>query len=163
MTCSSTMRQIPSGEHQYACDELCDVLKFNFRRAERDDLYPVTRLAVEIDPRSGLVTVPDIVVLNTKPIGRVFKPDQVVLVAEVWTAEDSSDERARKFDLYAQAEIRYLWTADLDEPAVYAHEFLGNNWYRLRDTLRDREIDRIEAAPVPVSIQPAQLVRRARV
>ncbi|HEV3356622.1 MAG TPA: Uma2 family endonuclease [Pseudonocardiaceae bacterium] len=156
------MQQIPSGEHQFACDELCDVLKFNFRWAERDDLYPITRLAVEIDSRSGLVIVPDIAVLNTKPIGRVFTPDQVVLVAEVWTADDSVDERTRAFDLYARAEIRYFWTADLDEPSVNAYEFLGDSWYRLRDTLSGREIDRIEAAPVPVSIQPAQLVRRER-
>ncbi len=152
--------ETPSGEHQYACDELCALLKSSFRYADRDDLHVITRGGVEVGTEPRIAVVPDVIVLNTRPIGPVFTPDQVELVAEVWSPADSNDKRARRFDLYAQAEIRYFWTADLDGPVVDAYEFLGDNWYRLRDTLCGREIGRMEAAPVSVSVQPALLVPR---
>lgn len=150
-------RELPSAEHQYACDQLCDTLNSGWRWADRDDLYAVTGIAVEIDRPRRTVVVPDVVVLNTRPIGPVCTAKQVALVAEVWSQGDSDDERAQRFDLYADAEIRYFWTVELGEPVLDAYEYLGDKWYRRRDTLRGRETGRIEAAPVPVSIGPRGL------
>lgn len=149
---------LPSGQHQYAVDSLCRSLRSSICWADRDqDLWPVTGVGIEFRTPSPTVIVPDLVILKTRPVGTVFTPDQVALVAEVWSLEDSQLDRAQRFDLYAQANIQYFWTVELGEPIIDAYEYLGCNWYRRRDTLRGREVGRIEAAPVPVDIGPREL------
>ena len=53
------------------------------------------------------------------------------LVAEIWSPGNSKRDRADKFDAYAQAGIRYFWTA---APMTIA------------------------AAPVPITLDPADLL-----
>jgi hypothetical protein len=85
----------PGGPHQYAAAELWLVLKTALRDAGRHDLYPVTRAAAEIsaDRRTGLI--PDMIVVNIRPIGYP-SAENLLLVAEIWSPDNDAKERADK-------------------------------------------------------------------
>jgi Uma2 family endonuclease len=149
--------EAPCGLHQYVLSELWIHVTSTIREADRADLRPVPSINVEIRTLPRTAVIPDLVVLNVKPVGLVFTSDQVELVAEVWSVDDSSDDRTRRFDLYAKAGIRHYWTVELDGLVVAAYELRDDRYQRVA-TLRGDEIGAIEAAAVPVTIQPAQLV-----
>jgi Uma2 family endonuclease len=155
---SRTVR-LPSGEHQHAVDMLCELFKSSSRWEQRDnDFWPITGIGIEFHTPSPVVEVPDVVVLNVRPIGNVFRTDQVVLVAEVWSPEESAEDRRRKFDLYGRAGIRYFWTVDLGGPVIETYEHVGGNSYERRDVMRDSKVHEITTAPIPVMIKAALLV-----
>jgi hypothetical protein len=67
-----------------------------------DDWYPVTRVAAEIsaDRRTGLI--PDVIVVNIRPIGYP-SAENLLLVAEIWSPDNDAKERADKAAAYAPA------------------------------------------------------------
>jgi Uma2 family endonuclease len=146
----------PSGQHQYFGDELRAAFKSALRAAGRGDLYPVTGIGIEISSAWRTALIPDVVVLNTRPIGVSFKPEQVELVVEVWSPGNSHSERLTKMGAYAGAGIRYFWAVELDRPTVVAYE-LERGEYVKRATLAGGTAGTVLAAPVPITFDPADL------
>ncbi|WP_260192651.1 Uma2 family endonuclease [Actinophytocola gossypii] len=75
----------PSGQHQYAVDELRLVLKHALRDAGRSDLYAVSGVGVRISTGWRTALIPDVAVLNTRPGGTSIGPDDLELVVEIWS------------------------------------------------------------------------------
>jgi Uma2 family endonuclease len=146
-----------SGEHNAIGDELCQLFKKSARLARRRDLRPVTNVNAKLSTVRRTAVIPDVAILNTRPAGVAFIPQQIELIAEIWSPGNSNRERSEKFDVYAQAGIPYFWTVELDGPVVQAYELRAGR-YRLAATLRGGTTGTITAAPVPVTFDPADLV-----
>jgi Uma2 family endonuclease len=146
-----------SGPHQFIGDELRGMFRHALRMAGSQGLYPVTAVNVKLSTVRRTAVIPDVTILNTRPDDTAFVPQQVELVAEIWSPGNSHRERADKFDAYAQAGIRYFWTIELNGPVVHAYELRAGR-YHLATTLRAGTSGTITAAPVPVTFDPAELV-----
>ncbi|HJP78516.1 MAG TPA: Uma2 family endonuclease [Pseudonocardiaceae bacterium] len=145
-------------EHNAIGDELCQLFKSALRLAGRHGLYPVTNANAKLSTARRTAVVPDVAILNTSPVGMVAAiPQELELVAEIWSPGNSKRERSEKFDAYAQAGIRYFWTVDLDGPVVQAFELRAGR-YRLAAALRGGRTGTVTAAPVPVTFDPAELL-----
>lgn len=151
----------PGVEHQYAGDELRAVLKGVLRAAGRTDLYAVTAVGVEISSgwRTGLI--PDIVVIDVLPRGNLLRADNLTLVVEIWSPGNSHGEREDKIRSYAAAGVPFLWTVEFDkstgQPSVTAHR-LAHGEYVPEVVAKPGVTTTIEAAPVPVMLDPADLL-----
>lgn len=146
-----------SGEHNAIGDELCALFKKAVRLAGSSRLRPVTNINAKLSTVRKTAVIPDVAILNTRPAGVAFIPQQIELVAEIWSPGNSKLERSQKFDAYAQAGIPYFWTVELNGPVVQAFELRAGR-YRLAATLRAGTTGTITAAPVPVTFDPAGLV-----
>ncbi|MBV8932153.1 MAG: Uma2 family endonuclease, partial [Kutzneria sp.] len=142
-----------SGPHQYASDELRMAIKDALRAAGRSDLYAVTAIATKISTalRTGLI--PDVAVLNSRPIGVSFPPEALELVVEVWSPGNTRSERDTKMAAYAGAGVPFLWTVDQAETSVVLTTYRLESGRYVRDLRAGTgERVRITAAPVPVEV-----------
>jgi Uma2 family endonuclease len=101
--------------------------------------------------------MPDLVVLNCWPSHDYPVPEQVDLVVEVWSPEDTPEDRRHRQFSYATAGIRYFWAVEQDGPVVTPYE-LRDGSYREQTTLCPGTVGTITAAPVPVTFDPGQFL-----
>ncbi|AHH93824.1 Uma2 family endonuclease [Kutzneria albida] len=147
----------PAGQHQYAADELRAVLKAALSR--RTDLYVVTAVAVGISTRARTGLVPDVVVLNTRPVGTSFRAGDVELAVEVWSPGNTAEERANKVAAYALAGVPFFWAVELNKVGgvtVTAHRLEKDGYVAETTAVSGAEVT-LRTAPEPVTFDPADL------
>lgn len=98
------------GPHQYATGAVYRALWDAVRAAERDDLYAVIGVGVEITSALRTALVPDVALLNTKPALVSYPPDSLMVAVEVWSPGNTREERETKVAAYAEAGVPWLWT-----------------------------------------------------
>jgi Uma2 family endonuclease len=145
-----------SGEHDVICAELYSLFKSELRRAGCRGLHAAATINAKLSTARRTAVIPDAAILNKSVVGATFVPAEIELVVEVWSPGDSDDERWEKFEAYALAGIRYLWTVELTGPVVEAYELRGGR-YRRAGILRAGTVGTITAAPVPMTFDPAEL------
>jgi Uma2 family endonuclease len=150
----------PSGRHQFTGARLWDRLESTLRAAGRTDLYAVPAVGVQISTPWRTALIPDIVVLNTRPIEATFLPKQVELIVEIWSPDNPDNERMVKKAAYAGAGVPFFWEVDFDGqgvPVITPHRLrLGD--YAADKTVIGGSVSTITAAPVPVTLDPADLL-----
>ena len=151
----------PAGEHQNAAFLLAVSIREAIRAAKRaGDLYVVPAVNVEISTAWRTALIPDIVVMNRRPVGVSFPPEAVVLAVEIWSAGNKRAERETKTAGYAAAGIPFLWTLDqgnaLRGPTLTAYR-LEHDQYTAENTIQAGAPATITAAPLPVTLDPADL------
>jgi Uma2 family endonuclease len=149
----------PMGQHQVAVLQLSILINEALRRAGRTDLHVVPGVAVEISTalRTGLI--PDVVVLDTRPIGVSFRAKNVLMAVEVWSGGNKRSERESKIAAYAAAGVTHFWALSQDKfsgISVTAYR-LENDRYVEEMTARPGETVTIKAAPEPVTFDPVVL------
>ncbi|MCP2261035.1 putative restriction endonuclease [Streptoalloteichus tenebrarius] len=130
------------------------------REAGRSDLFAVTAIGVEISAERRNAFIPDVAVIDTKPIGGVLKPENLLLAVEIWSPGDSRREREDKRTGYAEAGIPFFWTVHQERfpsaPTVVAHRLDGERYVEDVTAVPGTSVT-ITAAPVPVTFDPANL------
>ncbi|WP_084215958.1 Uma2 family endonuclease [Pseudonocardia spinosispora] len=150
----------PSGEHQFASSLLIDQIRLATRGAGRADLYVVPAINVEISTAWRTALIPDVVVLNTRPVGVAFAPETVVLVVEVWSPGNDRHERETKRAGYAAAGVPFLWTVTQDRNgAMLTAHRLVEGTYEVENIATAAARATITAAPVPVVVDLAEFTR----
>jgi hypothetical protein len=135
------------------------VLKAASQAVRRPDLYPVTTVGVRISTalRTGLI--PDLVVSNKKPVDDTFVAGRLELVAEAWSPTDTAGLRETKKAAYAAAGVPFFWAVDLAGGPTIAARRLVDGDYLAREVAEPGAVTTIETAPVPVRVDPADLLR----
>lgn len=149
----------PMGQHQVAVFQLSILINDALRGAPVPDLHVVPGVAVEISTplRTGLI--PDVVVLDTRPVGASFHAKNVLMAVEVWSGGNTRSERESKIAAYAAAGVTYFWALSqgkVNGVSVTAYR-LENGQYVEELTAKPGERVTIKAAPVPVTFDPAVL------
>lgn len=145
----------PTGPHQWACDELRALIKTAIRAAGRSDLYVLTGVGIEISTGWRTAAIPDLAVLNDKPLGAIFTADQAVLLVEIWSPSNRRRDREEKRSAYAAAGVPAFW--EIDKGRVTA-QYLENRRYVPEVSARPGERMTVRrATPVPVTFDPAEL------
>jgi Uma2 family endonuclease len=150
----------PSGQHQHAGDELRAVLKNALRDARRTDLYPVTGVGVKISTPWRTALIPDLVVLNTRPVAVAFEPGDLALVVETWSPGNSRTERETKMSAYAGAGVPFFWAVNQDRiggSTVTAYYLEAGKYIEELTARPGTTVTVKAAAPVPVTFDPADL------
>lgn len=149
----------PSGPHQYAGDELRAILKDALQQSGRTDLYAVTGIGVWISTNLRTALIPDVVVLNTKPLGTCFQAEDLELAVEIWSPGNTRAERETKAAVYADANVPYFWEISEDRigSIKLVTHVLKDGQYVEDLTVRPGTTVTINAAPVPVTFDPAIL------
>jgi Uma2 family endonuclease len=93
--------------------------------------------------------VPDVVVYRAGSYPGNLPADAVLLVVEVTSPSNRSNDTVLKLDRYARAGIRHYWIVDPD--AVTVHELIGDT-YRVAG--RGREVTVAEPFRVQVTVAP---------
>jgi Uma2 family endonuclease len=153
------MTPAPSGDHQRAAFRLARLVEDAIQAAGRTDLHVVPAVNVRISTAWRTALIPDVVVLNTRPVGPSFAADALVLAVEVWSPGNSRAERDTKMASYAAAGVPFLWTIDQDQlcgPTLTAYR-LEQGRYVEEMTVPASTTATITAAPVPVELDPADL------
>lgn len=149
----------PTGQHQRAAFVLARAIEDALREEGRRDLHVVLGVGVEISTpwRTGLI--PDVVVLNTRPVGVRFQPENLVLAVEIWSPGNTRTERDTKTAAYAGADVPYFWEVNQDRVGAMSlttYELRGQQY--VEDlTAGPGTTVTVNAAPVPVTIDPAVL------
>lgn len=150
----------PTGQHQWAEGRLLGELNSAITRAEHRDLFAVGGIGVEISTRSRSALIPDIAVLNVRPLGAAFQPDSVVLAGEIWSPRNSYFEQHEKHAAYAGAGIPFFWdiAQDTRGPIALTAHRLQDDHYVAETTVKlgDGPVT-ITASPVAVEIDVASL------
>ena len=81
---------------------------------------------------------------------------------EVWSPEDTAEDRDYRRRIYASVGIAYFWAVEQEGPAITAYE-LRDGEYREQIMVSAGTTGTITAAPASVIADPAQLVPRVRV
>jgi Uma2 family endonuclease len=151
----------PSGQHQYAGDELRALIKAATRAAGRGDLYVVTGVGLEISASLRTVLIPDVVVLNQPPVGPRFSAKSVELVVEIWSSSNNAQERETKTAAYEGAGIPYFWSIAHSgsgiDLAIHTYRLEGRRYVDAGSFIPGNRA-LIQAAPVPVTCDPADLL-----
>ena len=151
----------PGGRHQLGAARLWHVLDAALRDAGRSDLHAVPGVGVNISYGFRTSLIPDIAILNTRPVETVFEAENLVMAVEIWSPGNTHGERESKIAAYAGAGVPFLWTAEFDrfgaELSVTAHRLVRGQ-YVAEVTAKPGVATTIEAAPVPVTFDPADLV-----
>jgi Uma2 family endonuclease len=150
---------VPMGQHQAAVFQSSMLINDSIRHAGRDDLHVVPGVAVEISTplRTGLI--PDVVVLDTRPVGASFHAKNVLMAVEVWSGGNTRSERESKVAAYAVAGVTHFWALSQRQFggfSVTAYR-LENGQYVEELTAQPGETVTIKAAPAPVTFDPAVL------
>lgn len=149
----------PTGQHQYAAAQLWQLFQAALRFAGRKDLYTVPAVSTQISTATRTGVIPDVVMLDTRPVGATFQAKNIVLAAEVWSPSNKQSERDDKFASYAAAGVPYFWALNQDRFgnfSVTAYR-LENGRYAEELTARPGSVVTAKAAPVPVTFDPAVL------
>lgn len=150
----------PSGRHQYTGARLWRAIETALSTAGRTDLYAVPAVGVQISTGWRTALIPDIAVLNTRPIEATFTADQLELVVEIWSPGNPHGERLTKMGAYAGAGVPFFWAVDFDGagvPSVTPYR-LRHGDYVAEDTVTGGTSATITASPVPVTLDPADLL-----
>ncbi|GAA1344639.1 Uma2 family endonuclease [Saccharothrix algeriensis] len=149
----------PSMHHQYAGDELRAVLKAALRDAGRRDLYAVTGIGTGISTKRRTALIPDVVVLNVPPVGGIADPDHLELVVEILSPGNTGQEQAEKKDAYATAGVPFYWVVRQNRPGaptITAYRLHREMYFEELTAVPGTAVT-IDAAPVPVTVDPAEL------
>lgn len=149
----------PTGEHQWAASILVQLLRETLVSADRTDLYVVPAVNVRISTPWRTALIPDVVVLDVKPRGVSFAPDNLQLAVEIWSPGNDRAERETKLSAYAGAGVPFVWTLEQDKlgaMTVTAYR-LDKGKYVEESQVKPGSWATITAAPVPVRLDPAQL------
>jgi Uma2 family endonuclease len=149
----------PSGQHQRTAFVLARAVEDALMEGGRTDLHVVLGVGVEISTPWRTALIPDVVVLNTKPVGVRFQPDNLVLAVEIWSPGNTRAERETKAGAYAGAEVPYFWAVNQDRVGamtVTAYQ-LKDGTYVDETTAAPGVVTTINAAPVPVTVDSATL------
>jgi Uma2 family endonuclease len=145
----------PSGQHQHAAFMVARALQDAVREAGRSDLHVVPGVGVKISTSWRTALIPDVAVLNTRPVGISFEPSQVVLVVEIWSPANTRTERETKMAAYAGAGVPYFWAVDQD--GSVSTYWLKEGRYVGELVARPGSTVTSVAAPIPVTLDPAEL------
>ncbi|MGX7827457.1 Uma2 family endonuclease [Actinokineospora sp. 24-640] len=150
-----------SGERQSAAFRLAVVLREGLRAAGRDDLHVVPAVNVEISTAWRTALIPDVVILNRRPVGVSFPPDAVALAVEVWSPANRRAERETKIVGYAAAGVQFLWTVEqgsqFRDLTLTAHRLDGER-YTVENVVEIGEPAVVTASPVPVTIDLSDFI-----
>ncbi|GAA5171805.1 MULTISPECIES: Uma2 family endonuclease [Amycolatopsis] len=144
----------PSGSHQRASFRLARAVDDSLQAVGRRDLEVLPAVAVRISTPFRTVLVPDLAVVKVGEDRRLYERGDVLLAVEVWSQDNSQDERETKTAAYAQVGIPHLWL--FDPPVSFTA-------YRLEDA---KYVEVVHAdngetvtapGPVPVEIDTAKL------
>ena len=149
-----------TGQHQSATFKLARIIEDALTDNARLDLHVVPGVGIKISTawRTGLI--PDIAVLNTRPVGASFEAEHLVLVVEIWSPGNSRSDRESKTAGYAGAGVPYFWTLNQDRagaPSLTTYR-LENGRYIQELTAGPGSKVTVTAAPVPVTFDPADLL-----
>lgn len=113
---------------------------------------------MEISTPWRTALIPDVVVLNTKPVGSRFHPENLVLAVEVWSPSNTRTERDTKA-AYAAAEVPYFWVVNQDRVGAMTVTAcqLANGKYEEETTAEPGRLTTVKAAPVPVELDASIL------
>lgn len=154
------MNPPPTGQHQNAVYKLTRTLDDAIRDEGRPDLYAVPGVGVEISTPLRTALIPDVSVLNTRPVGTSFPRENLVLAVEIWSPSNSRAERDTKAGAYASADVPYFWVVDQDRFGglrVVSHVLDGGRY--LEDVVAEPgTMTTLKAAPVPVTFDAADLL-----
>ncbi|MER7013004.1 Uma2 family endonuclease [Saccharopolyspora sp. NPDC000359] len=148
----------PSGQHQWAEKRIISMFDQAITSAERDDLYAVGGIGIEISTSFRSALIPDFVVLDTPPVGLSFQPRNVLLIGEIWSPGNKPSEQHEKFHACERAGVPFFWSVAQDRggPTELAAYRLENGRY-----VCDAEVEvgqgrvRITASPIPVDVDLA--------
>jgi Uma2 family endonuclease len=148
-----------SGGHQYTGDLLQTLLFDAHRKAGRMDLYAVTGVGVRISTSLRTAFIPDVVVLNTKPLATCFQVEDLELAVEVWSPSNTRAERDTKKAVYASGNVPFFWeiTQDRLSSRTLITHVLKDGQYVEDLTAKPGTTVTVNAAPVPVTFDPAIL------
>ena len=150
----------PSGQHQKATFRLARVLEDALHDAGRTDLHVLPGVGVEISTPWRTALIPDIAILNTKPVGPCFRPENLLLAVEIWSPGNSRTEQETKTAAYAGANVPYFWSVNQDRIGtitVTSHRLNDGRYVEECTATPGAEVT-FEAAPVPVTFDPARLL-----
>lgn len=150
----------PSGRHQFVGARLWSYLESALRAAGRTDLYAVPAVGVAISSGWRTAVIPDIAVLNTRPIEATFRADQVELVIEIWSPGNPHSERLTKRAAYAGAGVAFFWTVEFDHqgmPTIQPYRLSHGDYVAEKAVTGGKSVT-ITAAPVPITLDPADLL-----
>ena len=149
----------PSGRHQYAGDIIQTELMTALRQSGRTDLYAVTGVGVRISTSLRTALIPDVVVLNTKPLATCFLAENLELVVEIWSPGNTRAERDTKAAVYADAGVPYFWEINEDRigSLTLTTHVLKDGQYVEDLTAKPGTTVIVNAAPVPVTLDLAIL------
>ncbi|PSL54764.1 Uma2 family endonuclease [Saccharothrix carnea] len=151
----------PSGEHQLAVTRLIRPMEDSISAAGRTDLYAVIGVGVKISSTLRNGFIPDVVIMDRPPTGASFPAEALRLAVEVWSPGNTRNEREAKMAAYAVAGVPFLWTISRkgDHPGLEltAHRLHGDQ-YAVDNTVRSAGPTTITAAPIPVTLDLADLV-----
>jgi Uma2 family endonuclease len=148
------------GRQQDVNAELWAAVKSALRAAGRTDLRASIGVGVQISSGWRTALVPDLVVLNVPFRDATFLAEQLELVVEIWSPGNSYGERESKKIAYAAAGVLFFWTVDFDRtgiPVITAHRLVRGE-YVVTDVAKPGTATTITAAPVPVTVDPADLL-----
>lgn len=154
------MNPAPSGEHQYLAYRLTRWMDDALRAAGRTDLHVVPAVNVEISTAWRTALIPDLVVLNRRPVGVSFPADSLELAVEIWSPGNPRAERETKLAGYAAAGVPLVWTVDQGDQlrglTLTAYRLEGGR-YVAENTVKAGEPATLTAAPVPITLDLADL------
>lgn len=103
--------------------------------------------------------IPDVVVLDTKPLATCFHAENLVLAVEIWSPSNTRAERDTKTAVYAGANVPYFWEIYKDRlgSLTLVTHVLKDGQYVEDLTAKPGTTVTVNAAPVPVTFDPAIL------
>lgn len=150
----------PSGTHQHASGRLYMKLYQAIESDGRADLHVVQGVGVRISTALRTALIPDVVVLDRKPIGISFPAEAVQLAVEVWSPANRTAERDTKMASYANAGVPFFWGVER-RPKLNAMQMtafrLENGLYKAENILEVEGPEPITASPVPITLDLADL------
>ena len=149
------MAASPVPLHQWAARQLANLLN----RAAEPDLGATGDIDIQCGSK---ILAPDVVVLPFSLVGglnRVIDACHVMLVGEVESPSTRSNDRFRKWQLYAKAGIRAYLLVDLTPLTVTWYGLVEPNRYAIRGYALGVEPLRL-TEPFAVDIVPDDLIRR---
>jgi hypothetical protein len=145
----------PGMPHQYAGDELRTLVATALREAGRGDLYAVTAVGVNISTATRTALIPDLAVIDIPPRGTHCEAKDVLLAVGIWSPSNSRAERETKMAASADAGVPWFWV--LDEEDTLTTSRLEDGVYAVDTVARPGALTTITAAPVPITVDPAEL------
>lgn len=151
----------PTEQHRWAQRELLAALDRAVRAAGRADLRVVGGAGVELGTENT-VLVPDFAVFEAPPEDSSRRPENLVLVGEIWAPAGSRRLQRAKRHCLARAGVPFFWSVSQDtrgpvELATYRFA-RGRYLTGTATTFGDGPVT-VTASPVPVEVDLAKLRR----
>lgn len=105
----------PGSPHQFAGDELRELLKWGIKAAgQAGELVALTGIGTDLSTRRRTGLIPDVVVCERAQAGQIIPASALLLAVEVWSPGNAPWERHLKRQAYAQAKIPHFWELTFD-------------------------------------------------